>query len=187
VAFAGGALAAFFAVAGCTSTVTPPRDPQAPVTVLIIADEKHRRLCLPDGDKGYVEFGFGDWSWYALGNDRWYHVFATVLVPTAGTLSRREFAAADPAALRAAAPWAVFQELRVGTAGAEALRLRLEQAFADRAAETVWNGSYRMRFLPWTRKYWFASTCADQLADWLRELGCHVSWVPIRIDLAVAQ
>jgi len=36
-------------------------------------------LVLPTGDPapapGWVEYGFGEWEWYALGNDAWYRVF----------------------------------------------------------------------------------------------------------------
>lgn len=53
---------------GCTSTVTPPAQVGNPTAVLLIRDAMHRGLLLPN-DEGFVEFGFGDWGWYALGND----------------------------------------------------------------------------------------------------------------------
>ncbi|MFM1872963.1 MAG: hypothetical protein RL398_2385 [Planctomycetota bacterium] len=182
------ALASFAALllawlVGCTSTVTPPRDLRDSVDVLLIRDAMHRGLLLP-AESGYVEFGFGDWSWYALGNDSWYHVFATVLWPTQGALSRREHAAHDPASARAAMPYAEFESFGVDRAAAEALRRRLQEAFDARRDERAYQAYLRMEFVPFDGSYWFASNCADACADWLVELGCEVSWVPIRIDLA---
>ena len=171
---------------GCTSTVTPPSSPRNPVEVVLIRDAMHRGLLFPSED-GFVEFGFGDWSWYALGNDAWYHTFATVLWPTQGTLSRREHAAHDQEQARAAMPYAEFVAFAVERQAAEDLRNRLQAAFDARSAERVHQAYLRMDFVPYDGSYWFVANCADACAEWLAELGCEVSWVPIRIDLARAE
>ena len=96
----------------CTSTVTPPPPPADPTTIFLLSEALHTGVVLPpdppDDPGGYVEFGFGDWSWYALGNEQWYNAFATVLWPTQGTLGRREFGSRSEAALRARVTWAVM-------------------------------------------------------------------------------
>ncbi len=171
---------------GCTSTVTPPARVANPTEVLLIRDAMHRGLLLPNGN-GFVEFGFGDWSWYALGNDSWYHVFPTVLWPTQGTLSRRQHHASDSASARAAMSWAEFESFVVERETAKRLRDRLEAAFAARAGERVHQAYLRMDFVPYDDSYWFLDNCADACAVWLTELGCAVSWVPIRTDLTSAR
>lgn len=173
-------------VLGCTSTVTPPRDVVDPVTVLIIRDAMHRGLLLPEG-RGYVEYGFGDWSWYANGADAWYNVFATVLWPTRATLSRRYHFADNAPALRQAMSWAEFDDLDVERKAAEQLREKLAARFAAGEGELVRRGELRIDFVPCEGSYWFPYNCADACADWLVELGCEVSWVPIRTDVAVAR
>jgi hypothetical protein len=170
---------------GTTATVTPPAAPEHPVTALLIADERHRGVLLPSPDGGFVEFGFGDWDYYALGRTDWYRLPHTVLWPTSGTLSRRAVAAGDPAAVRAALPWAEFQELLVARAAAGRLLGMLERDYAARRHEEQSRPAWNMTFVPWSRSYWFLDNCNHAVADWLRDLGCEVSWVPLLLDLRV--
>ena len=177
--------AAFAAVLGCTSTITAPHDPPSPTKIIVLAEAMHRGLLLPDGTGSFVEYGFGEWSWYALGEDAWYRVFPVVLWPSTGALCRREHHARDLLEVKATMPWVRLQELVVSGDRVRLLRERLEREFTSRAAESVWQSRYAMRFLPNERAYWWASNCTDQVADWLRELDCEVSWVPLRLDLVV--
>jgi len=185
---AGAALAGV--LAGCTSIVTPPEGPAAPTVVYLLREAMHVGLVLPQPEAqglGFVEYGFGDWSWYALGNDAWYHVFATVLWPTAGALCRRDYAGVDGAGLQrwCAVAQRELDSMTVGGAEAARLRERLERDFRDAAGGQVARPELGMVFVPAPGSYWFANTCADVTADWCRELGCKISWAPIRGSLAV--
>jgi hypothetical protein len=175
---------AYLLLFGWTAKVTPPDHPEQPVTVLLIFDQMHRGLLLPQGD-GYVEYGFLDWNWHARAEDRWYDVFATVLWPTPGALARRLHPAVDAAALRAALPSARLQQLSVGGADVERLRFRLAAQFERGSQAMVLRTGLHMAFVPWDRSYWFADNCSTAVLDWLRELGCSVSWLPLALDLAV--
>ncbi|MCC6671598.1 MAG: DUF2459 domain-containing protein [Planctomycetes bacterium] len=168
-----------------TATVRPPAAPEEPVSVFLIRDALHRGLLFPQPGAGHVEFGFGEWRWYALGQDQWYRAFPTVLWPTPGTLSRRTIAARDAAGLRATLHWATFQELRVARAAVERLRDTLEREFHARRVQAISRPEYDMTFVPWPREYWMFHNCCDALAAWLRELGCAVSWVPVTMELEV--
>lgn len=174
---------------GCTSTITPPTDPPHPATVFLLREAMHVGLVLPPANASaeFVEFGYGDWSWFALGNDAWYHVFATVLWPTQGALGRRAFAAADERELRARAHFAELFAVTVDGERVDALRTRLQQQFEAGLGDAVHHPGLGWTFVPDERGYWFANTCADVAADWFRELGCEVGWAPIRASLAVAQ
>ena len=44
-----------------------------------------------------------------------------------------------------------------------------------------------MSFVRHEDGFWFLYNCNDAVADWLRRLGCAVSWVPIRLDLSVVR
>ncbi len=183
----GAMLGLALACASCTSLVTPPRAPRDPTSVFLLREARHVGVVLPAHVDGrverYVEFGFGDWAWYALERDAWYDVFATVLWPTTGALCRREHPARSERELRAAAHWTELEELTVSRARAEALLERLEREFAARAARSVRIEAYDMSFAPSDRSYWFGDTCADVAADWLEELGCGVSRAPIRMSV----
>lgn len=177
--------AGLVALWGTTASVMPPASPDDPVTVMLIADELHRGLLLPDGAGGFVEFGFGDWEYYARGDDGCCGTIAALFWPTPGTLSRRMLPLLDPAGVRAALPWARFQELRVGRTAARALCERLDAACVAQRGRQVARPNWNMTFVPWPRRFWVLDNCGDAVADWLRELGCSVSWVPICLDLRV--
>ena len=176
------------AVVGCTSTITPPPAPADPTTVFLLREAMHTGVVLPGATPAdeYVEFGFGDWSWYALGNESWYHVFATVLWPTQGALGRRTFGATTAAAMPGAAAWAELQPVVIDRERAAALRTRLQQLFDAGSANAVARTDLRFRFVPFDASYWFPQNCADIAAHWFEELGCEVSWRPVRMGLVVA-
>lgn len=178
------AIALLFAIFGWTARVRPPASVATPISVFVVRDELHRGLLLPAPEGGFVEFGFGDWEWYARAQEQWHRVFATVLWPTRGTLARREHLARDAAALRASMPWASFDEFVVEATEAQRLRARLDAQFAAGNHERVIRSGLRMHFVPWDRDYWFADTCADAVVEWLQELGCRSSWVPLCLDVA---
>ncbi len=181
-----GLAAATALFAACTSTVTPPAHVDDPVLVFLLEEAMHTGIVLPpldDGDE-FVEFGFGEWGWYALGHDSWYHVFATVLWPTQGTLGRRTFGARTADELRARVRQAELSPIEVSAAKAAALRRRLQQQHDERREEALERPEYGQVFVPFDRSYWFAATCADVAAEWFVELGCDVGWAPIRTGLA---
>lgn len=157
--------------------------------MFLLREAMHNGLVLPPeaGGAEYVEFGFGDWSWFALGNDSWYHVFATVLWPTAGTLGRRTFAAHDEAELRARVPWAELSAVTVDGDRVRALRTTLQQQFDAAAEHAVRRPKLGWTFVPMDRSYWFANNCADVTAEWFEVLGCHVGWALVRVSLAVGR
>lgn len=172
---------------GCTSTITPPPAPARPVTVFLLREALHTGVVLPPiapGDE-YVEFGYGDWSWFALGDDAWYHVFATVLWPTQGALGRRSFATREAADLPRVAYWADVTPLQVEAELAQQLRLRLQAQFDAGATGAVQRPELGFTFVPWDRSYWFVDNCADVAAEWFTELGCSVGWAPVRAGLQV--
>lgn len=188
IALAGGATTVVWAWVGCTSTVTAPAPVADPVSVFLLREAMHTGVVLPPATDGeeFVEFGFGDWNWFALGNDAWYHAFATVLWPTQGALGRRTFGARTADELRAHVSWAALDPIVVDRTKAATLRRRLEDEHRSRVADAVRRPELGWTFVPYDHSYWFAVTCADLAADWFRELDCSVGWVPIRAGLAAA-
>lgn len=169
---------------GCTSVVRPPTSVRDPQEVALVYDARHRGLILPREDGTWVEYGFGEYAWYAELRDAWYRVFPTMLWPTGGTLGRRELGAGPPVA---SLPWAKLETIFVERALAMQLRQSLDERFAARSEALVHNAVYRFDFVPDDDGYWCLFNCSDAVAGWLRQLDCRVSWVPIRFDLAVAR
>lgn len=163
---------------GCVSTITPPPLPADPVTVFLLREAMHTGLVLPPTatDRHYVEFGFGDWHWFALGEDQWYRAFPTVFWPTRGALGRRAFRAADADRLRAEVSWAELSPVVVSEAKVSELRQRLEADFAAGSAHAVVRADLGFVFVPDANRYWLGYTCADAAAAWFTSLDCTVGW-----------
>jgi hypothetical protein len=171
----------------CVSTVTPPPPPERPCTVVLARDARHIGLFLPRAGGAYVEYGYGDWDWYAQMDDSWYDVLDTVLLPTQGTLARREVHADDVSALQRRMHWMEMWPIEVELSRAEALLAELDRQFACSAEPPFHNATYRMDFVRHEDSYWFAHNCYDQVSEWLRDLDCSVTPLPIRLGVTVAR
>ncbi len=180
-------LAAFFWVAGCISTVTPPRDPEDPVTVYLVEGPCHAGVVLPKPQGGMVDFTYGDWDWFATNHDSWYHAFDTILWPTQGALGRRGLPTRDRVALEARFPPDWLKPFQASREKAAKLLGILESRFRVHEAESVFNSRFGLTFVPDDQGYWFLKNCNDTTADWLRMLDCSVSWVPIRLGLRLGR
>jgi hypothetical protein len=176
-----------FVVTGYTPVIYAPRLPQDPVAVYLLVDDRHRGVLLPRADGGFVEYGYGDWDWYAQNYDNWHHAFDTVLWPTQGTLGRRFSASRNGEELRRQFNWMQLHELMVARKDMEALRKELADSFAKGADRQVYNERYRMTFVPHDESYWCLYNCNDVMTLWCEKLGCSVTWVPISLDFAVGK
>lgn len=158
-------------VTGCASTIRPPADPPDPVSVGVIDYGYHASLVLPAENGTSMEYAYGEWEWFALNNDAWYRVFPALCWPTQGALGRRALPLA-PDRVVAGEEIIVFQ---VGRAEATALLSRLNQRYASRTEEPVYNPLVGLTLVPDDASYCCFANCNTALADWLRELGCEVS------------
>jgi hypothetical protein len=179
---AAAALLAVVAWSGCASTVTPPADPPDPIVVHLLSTGRHAGVLLPNGDGRTVEYGYGDWNWYALGKTDWWRAPGVVLWPSQGTLGRRYVRDADLAAMDHSYGGGTLEELRVSRASADRLLARLDAEFAA-AGEPHYNETYDMSFVKHPDDFWGFHDCHDEVAEWLEELGCSVGWAPIRTGL----
>ena len=171
--------------ASCVSTITPPADPREPATVFFRSEAMHRALLLPRAQGGFVEYGFGDYDWYGLEQDRWVNVFDTVLWPTTGTLVRRIVDVDDLDGLKANYPLSTLAPMAVERTAVTRLERRLAEQYARHESGELYNATYAMSFVESEDGFWFLYNCNDALADWLRELGCSVSFVPVRLGLSL--
>ena len=184
--------AATFSLGACTSMVVPPVDVLDPVEIFVLSEAIHTGVVLPpDPDASgnpdqYVEFGFGDWSYYALENDYWFQAIDTVLWPTQGTLCRRAFGARAAEELSDLADEISLQSIIVSRKDASRLRRRLQAEFDEARKVVIVNRDSNLKFVPSDYSYWLPYNCVDVAVDWLIELGCEVSWRPIRYSLLVA-
>lgn len=171
---------------GCISTVRAPETIEGEAcTVYVVTAALHKGLILPgEGPDQWHEYGFGELEWYGRGNDPWYRVFPTILWPTLGCLGTRAIAATNEDQLLQRSSGSELSAVRVSSALAKELRSDLEQAFSDGAADRFTNADYGLDFVPQS-SYWGLNNCHDKTADWMTQLGCTVSWWPMRLQLNV--
>lgn len=148
----------------------------APAKMYLLDLGRHTRLAIGRPDGGIVEYGYGEWLWYANLEDHWWRVPATLLWPTQGTLGRREWP--DPAAedrlLRAYAGVTVL-ELQAEGRRTTALLDELDREFGARADRLIHNERYGLDFVPYGDDYWLFNNSNHAVKAWLAATGHDVS------------
>lgn len=166
----------------CTSIVTPPDKVKDPVRVYLLQEARHKGLVLPDEAGGFVEFGYGDWDWFAMMCNSWYHTFDTVLWPTRGCLGRRELANIDDRPFRRGVD---MEPVEVEAARVKTLLDDLNRRIEAQKETAVLNREYDFEFVHSDDGFWLFYNCNDSIADWMEALGCEVSWRPVRLGIRV--
>ena len=175
-------------VTGCTWQVIPPAKVEQPVHIYVSEYGRHTRLALPrdalgtSGSAQMIEYGFGDWDYYALEDRGPRSALRALFRSRASALSRREVRyQSDPELFRRAnfANYAV--RLTVGQSQAEALHARLERQWDElgRGHRTVRHSDEGVYLRRSDQPYHVSRNSNHQTAEWLRELGCEVKGVAI--------
>ena len=60
-----------------------------------------------------------------------------------------------------------------------------QERFDAARRQVVVDRRFGFKFVPADASYWLPQNCADVVAGWLEELGCEVSWAPVRVGLYV--
>ncbi len=178
--FAGAVMGLPFITAGCAWRVTPPSGLHDPVPVFLTDYGRHTRLGLPEDDQRVVEFGFGEWHYYAHEERGFFSTLRAVSGFGQGTLARRHL------------PYAESEELfGIGAGGQRSVRFLVEGEKVRelrRSLERKWRQNldgmtYRewedLYFVPYDATYHLFRNSNHQTAEWLEALGCEVGGVPI--------
>ncbi len=166
-------LAAMFPlVSACTNTIHP-LDPPAEVRTMYLLDlGRHTRLAFEQADGTFIEYGYGEWRWYAGMETQWWRVPAVLFWPTQGTLARREWLGrrAEARLLEEHAGLVVL-ELPAEKRKVAALVADLDAAFERRFAELHRNHVYQLDFVPYDRPYTLFSNSNHVVKEWLQRTG----------------
>ena len=162
-------------------TIAPPLDVDRPVTVYIADLGNTSKLVLPTSDDAYVEFGFGDWEFYAKGNDFPLYAPFALIIPTPGTLSKRVYPSDPVGSIYAEA----LHSLDVERADAAALERRLSDLYDAHVETEINNPGFGLDFVKVDEGYWLFNQSSSKVAEWTRELGCEVSGWALIADFRV--
>lgn len=168
-----GALAAL--AQGCASVRPPPPPPDA-ATVYIADYGRHASLVLPRPGGGLVEYAYGEWEWFAKGDNRLVRAPAVLFSANPATLGRRELPDTEPtsATLESTLGAPRVLAIDVDADRAAALEARLHQSFEAQRDSLVYNPALKMEFVRDPRPYSLNHNSNAATADWLRELGADV-------------
>ena len=162
--------------AGCANTIHAPDAPGETRSLYLLDLGRHTRLAfgLPDG--GFVEYGYGEWRWYAKLEDQWWRAPAVLFWPTQGTLGRRHWRGpgAEARLLGAYAGLNVL-ELPAAQSKVDALVASLDREFERHSADVMHNAVYELDFVPVDRPYWFGNNSNHAVKNWLQQAGYDVS------------
>ncbi|MEX2495989.1 MAG: hypothetical protein WD448_07875 [Woeseia sp.] len=169
-------LLAAILLAGCTNTIRLPAPPADDRAVYLVDFGRHTRLAfeLPDGT--LIEYGYGEWKWYARMEDHWWRAPAVLLWPTQGTLGRREWPGPQAhARLLQEYDGLTILQLPAAAQRVDALVGRLGRDFSRRSGQVIHNIIYRLDFVPYSRSYWLFNNSNHAVKEWLEELGFEVT------------
>lgn len=169
--------------AGCGMTVYAPDDVSDPVSVFIADHGVHSSLLLPREDGRIAQFAYSQWHWAAFDQDDWYRSPFALVIPNTGTLGWRDFegpcdfdCVSDRIhTLGRHPPMDALYEVQVERAAAAKVLAELDHRWKSQSNGNVFNEKRGMWFVKDASTYSIAHTCNQEVAGWLKSMGCRVS------------
>jgi hypothetical protein len=155
--------------------IVPPANPVAPVTTYVVDQGYHSSLLLPDRDRRYMQYAYGDWHYFALNQQDWSNAAAALLMPTPGTLGRQEFSDIDNFRQRVD-PNRNQTILKFEVAEAKVTQLLkvLNERFNRHINTRVENSRNGLSFVQDDQDYTLLHNSNHELVVWLEDLDCEV-------------
>lgn len=187
-----GLAVAGLACGGCAWEVTPPVVPPGAETATVFVTDygRHARLGLPVGDRTVVEWGFGDWEYYAMEKTGPASSVRAISPFGRSALARREFhgVGGDAGEFSGSAGGVRTAAIKVERAKSDALFLDLESRWRrGREVEAVRRDTDGLEFAAGEERYHLLHNSNKKTAVWLRELGCEVRGVPVISNFRVSE
>jgi hypothetical protein len=155
--------------------IIPPQSPERPITSYVLDRGLHSRLVLPNGNGGMVQYTYGDWRYFALQIQTPISAIQALLLPSAGTLGRREFP--NERTLKAtiqAESGGRLLSIVVAADEVEELRSQLDRRFRQNLDTHVIHRRVGLHFVRDDQAYSFFHNSNHELVQWLKALDCQV-------------
>jgi hypothetical protein len=163
-------------LSGCANTIYPPEELADIRQAYLVDLGHHSRLALELPDGSLLEYGYGEWQWYARMEHQWWRVPAVLFWPTQGALGRRKWPAPHAQArLLDEYDGLIVLELSADARRADALIAQLGREFNRHPEQQVRNDIYRLDFVPSPRPYWLFNNSNHAVKKWLQALGYEVT------------
>lgn len=179
-------IAAAVLAPGCAWTVQPPPAPRDPVTVWVTEYGKHCRVALPSDKSTYLEYGFGEWNFYAREKRDTFSILRAGIGFGAGAFSRRELVPAPDGRLGPAQTGGTRSEsLKVERDLAVQLRDELEARWRANKDNVIVRSWDRVPVSRDPQHYHVFDNSNHATAGWLRRLGCKVRGFPLMSNFRI--
>jgi hypothetical protein len=172
---------------GCTAwTVTPPPRPVSPGTVFLSQYGMHSRVAVQIDQARMVEYGYGDWRYYAEGEKGLWRGMVAIATPTDAALGKRSLPfSADREDFRRQAGADRSERLDVEQARVNQLVGHLEGRYQAHIDTEIHPAHLPFSFVKDELPYRLSHNSNHQAADWLRRLGCEVRGNPVYANFRV--
>ncbi|MHC5022571.1 MAG: DUF2459 domain-containing protein [Planctomycetota bacterium] len=174
------------ALAGCTTTVIPPVNPENPTPVFLIDHGQHTSLVLPYDNGRLVEYAYGEWNWFANNLTDSPNTIPALLLPTRGAFGRRTLQGAQNVEdLQRAYPDETIEPIDVAMEHVLTLVDQLEARFAANTETAVLKPEADLTIVEDDTSYHIFHNCNHVTFGWLRDLGCEVKGPTMFADFRV--
>jgi hypothetical protein len=167
------------------ATIIPPAAPLNPVTVHVAEIGIHARLLLPEGDR-WLQYGFGDWDYYARRQQSLLNGLLALLWPTPGALGLGEIDSLDRFRATSEAAGEQLLSFEVSVAQVNQLQYLLHNRFERQIPKgQVYNQVNNLSLVKDDQIYSVLHNSNHELAEWLEILDCQVEslgfWLSFRL------
>ncbi|WP_414563985.1 MULTISPECIES: DUF2459 domain-containing protein [unclassified Anabaena] len=168
------------------AVIIPPPKPIQPVTVYVIDQGLHSQLVLPDGDNKLIQYAYGDWRYFALNQQNLGSGIAALLIPTQGTLGRREYQNLIEMKQTLNSNHNV---LSFAVAKLDVIQLKqlLDKRFNQNIATQIFNPLNKMYFVQDDLDYTLYHNSNHELVVWIEALHCRVEGFVLLADFKISE
>jgi hypothetical protein len=154
--------------------ILPPVQPDNPIFVRITEHGLHSRLVLPLSQGRLIQYAYGDWKYYALGQQDWENTIAAILIPTQGALGRRMFDSLSEFQQTSQQEGATILSVAVASAKVNQLLQALNQRFDRQLSTYAENPHTGLTLVRDDQDYTIFHNSNHELVEWLQALDCRV-------------
>lgn len=161
-----------FISVGCTTTI---KCDQGQVAMVALMDHGRHATLVIHVDGTNFRYGYGDWEYYALGNNSVAKGVKALLWPTKAGLGRKE----TPGPFNESFLMASVREgtedilfLKGDVRQVLALKTRLDDIYFANIESKSYNLDYDLTFVPYPEDYWIFNNSNKVMSEWVDETGC---------------
>ena len=158
----------------CSTSIKCPKAGDG-VKAALLDHGKHASLVVQSGKGKMVRYGFGDWRYYALAQEGFINGARALFWPTQAGLGRKELTGPfEKRFIDISLPVRLenIWMFNIDKTKGKELRGELDEIFRRNRSTLHTNRRYDLEFVHHPKTYWALNNSNQEIALWLRKLGC---------------